>query len=56
MCDLIASGRPRIDVVLLQVSGPDEAGNYNAGIGIECLREAMAATSGAEREPGEIQK
>ena len=40
--DLIAAGHPRIDIVLLQVSGPDRAGNYNAGIGIECLREAMA--------------
>jgi acetyl-CoA hydrolase len=42
LCDLIAAGHPRIDVVLLQVSGPDAAGNYNAGLGIECLREAMA--------------
>lgn len=41
LCDLIASGHPRIDVVLLQVSGPDSAGNYNAGIGIECLREMI---------------
>jgi acyl-CoA hydrolase len=42
MCGLIAAGRPRIEIVLLQVSGPDAAGDYNAGIGIECLREAMA--------------
>jgi acyl-CoA hydrolase len=42
LSDLIAAGRPRIDVVLLQVSGPDGAGNYNAGLGIECLREAIA--------------
>ena len=42
LCDLIAEGRPRIDIVLLQVSGPDASGNYNAGVGIECLREAMA--------------
>jgi acetyl-CoA hydrolase len=42
LCDLIAAGRPRIDVVLLQVCGPDAAGHYNAGLGIECLREAMA--------------
>src|SRR5262249_50639019 len=41
LCDLIAAGRPRIDVVLLQVTGPDTAGNYNAGVGIECLREMM---------------
>ena len=41
LCDLIAGGRPRIDIVLLQVSGPDAAGNYNAGLGIECLREMM---------------
>jgi acetyl-CoA hydrolase len=44
MCDLITGGRPRIDIVLLQVGGPDAAGNYNAGVGIECLREAMAGT------------
>jgi acetyl-CoA hydrolase len=42
LCDLIASGRPRIDIALLQVTGPDAAGNYNAGVGIECLREMMA--------------
>jgi acyl-CoA hydrolase len=42
LCDLIAQGRPRVDVVLLQVAGPDEAGNYNAGVGIECLREMIA--------------
>lgn len=42
LCDLIAAGRPRIDVVLLQVGGPDPAGNYNAGLGLECLREMMA--------------
>ena len=43
LCDLIAGGRPRIDVVLLQVSGPDEAGHYNVGLGLECLREMIAA-------------
>jgi acetyl-CoA hydrolase len=42
LCELIARGRPRIDVVLLQVAGPDDAGNYNAGLGIECLREMIA--------------
>lgn len=42
LCDLIAAGRPRIDVVLLQVCGPDGTGDYNAGLGIEALREAMA--------------
>lgn len=41
LCELIANGRPRIDVVLLQVTGPDAEGNYNAGVGIECLREMM---------------
>lgn len=41
LCDLIAAGRPRIDIVLLQVAGPDAAGNYNAGLGIDCLREAI---------------
>ncbi len=42
LCDLIANGRPRVDVVLLQVTGPDTAGNFNAGVGIECLREMIA--------------
>ena len=42
LCQLIAAGRPRIDLVLLQVIGPDAEGNYNAGVGIECLREMMA--------------
>jgi acyl-CoA hydrolase len=37
---LIAAGRLAIDVVLLQVCGPDEAGLYNAGLGIEHLRAA----------------
>jgi acyl-CoA hydrolase len=41
MSELIACGRLRTDVVLLQVAGPDPAGNYNAGIGIEFLREMM---------------
>ncbi len=41
LCDLIAAGRPRVDVVLLQVTGPDADGRYNAGLGIECLREMM---------------
>ena len=43
LCALIAAGRPRIDVVLLQVTGPGPAGHYNAGVGIECLREMMEA-------------
>ena len=30
---LVSSGRLPIDVVLLQVSGPDETGRYNAGLG-----------------------
>jgi acyl-CoA hydrolase len=42
LCDLIAAGRPRVDVVLLQATGPDAAGRYNAGLGIECLREMIA--------------
>jgi len=42
LCGLIAGGRPRIDIVLLQVSGPDDAGHYNAGVGIECLHEMIA--------------
>jgi acetyl-CoA hydrolase len=41
-CDMIEAGRPRVDVVLLQVTGPDAEGRYNAGLGIECLREMMA--------------
>jgi acyl-CoA hydrolase len=35
---LVSSGRLPIDLVLLQVSGPDETGRYNAGLGIEHLR------------------
>ena len=42
LCGLIAAGRPRIDIALLQVVGPDHSGHYNAGLGIECLREMMA--------------
>jgi acetyl-CoA hydrolase len=42
LCRLIAAGRPRIDIVLLQVVGPAEDGAFNAGVGIECLREMMA--------------
>jgi acetyl-CoA hydrolase len=42
LCALVEAGRPRIDVVLLQVAGPDAAGRYNAGIGVEMLHEAMA--------------
>jgi acetyl-CoA hydrolase len=42
LCALVEGGRPRIDIVLLQVSGPDAEGRYNAGIGIEALGEAMA--------------
>ncbi|MGE0258235.1 MAG: acetyl-CoA hydrolase/transferase family protein [Alphaproteobacteria bacterium] len=41
LCDMIAAGRPRVDLVLLQVTGPDAAGRYNAGLGIEFLREMM---------------
>jgi acetyl-CoA hydrolase len=38
---LVASGRLPIDIVLLQVSGPDAAGRYNAGLGIEHLPAAI---------------
>ena len=38
---LVSSGRLPIDVVLVQVSGPDETGRYNAGLGIEHLHEAI---------------
>src|SRR5580693_1904778 len=38
---LVASGRLPIDIVLLQVSGPDNAGRYNAGLGIEHLQAAI---------------
>jgi acyl-CoA hydrolase len=41
ICGLIASGRLPIDIVLLQVSGPDEAQRYNAGLGIEHLHAAI---------------
>jgi acetyl-CoA hydrolase len=42
LCDLVASGRVPIDIVLIQVTGPDGAGRYSAGIGIEHLQDAMA--------------
>lgn len=38
---LVASGRLPIDIVLLQISGPDDAGRYNAGLGIEHLHAAI---------------
>ncbi len=38
---LVSSGRVPIDIVLLQVSGPDETGRYNAGLGIEHLPAAI---------------
>jgi acyl-CoA hydrolase len=38
---LVASGRLPIDIVLLQVRGPDDAGRYNAGLGIEHLHAAI---------------
>jgi acetyl-CoA hydrolase len=38
---LVASGRLAIDIVLLQVKGPDDAGQYNAGLGIEHLHAAI---------------
>ena len=37
----IAAGRLVIDLVLLQVCGPDDAGLYNAGLGIEHLHAAL---------------
>jgi acyl-CoA hydrolase len=38
---LVTTGRLPIDMVLLQVSGPDERGQYNAGLGIEHLHAAI---------------
>ena len=38
---LVARGHLPIDIVLLQISGPDETGRYNAGLGIEHLQAAM---------------
>jgi acyl-CoA hydrolase len=38
---LVATGRLPIDMVLLQVGGPDERGQYNAGLGIEHLHAAI---------------
>ena len=34
---LVASGWLPIDIVLLQVRGPDDAGRYDAGLGVEHL-------------------
>ena len=42
LCDLVAGGRVPIDIVLVQVTGPDRAGRYSAGVGIEHLQDAMA--------------
>jgi acyl-CoA hydrolase len=38
---LVATGRLPIDIVLLQISGPDATGRYNAGLGIEHLHAAI---------------
>jgi acyl-CoA hydrolase len=38
---LVATGRLPIDIVLLQINGPDETGRYNAGLGIEHLHAAI---------------
>ena len=43
---LVSSGRLPIDVVLVQVSGPDETGRYNAGLGIEHLHAAIGRAIG----------
>ena len=42
LCDLVASGRIPIEVALIQVTGPDAAGRYSAGVGIEHLQDAIA--------------
>jgi acyl-CoA hydrolase len=39
---LIATGRLAIDIVLLQLSGPNAARRYNTGLGIEHLDAAIA--------------
>jgi acetyl-CoA hydrolase len=39
---LVERRRLKIDVVFLQVTGPDEAGNYSAGTCIEHIAEALA--------------
>jgi hypothetical protein len=38
---LVSSGRLPIDLVLRQVSGPDETGRYNTGLGIEHLHATI---------------
>jgi acyl-CoA hydrolase len=38
---LVSRGRLPIDLVLLQVSGPDDTGRYNAGLGIEHLHATI---------------
>jgi len=38
---LVVSGHLPIDIVLLQVRGPNDAGRYNAGLGIEHLHAAI---------------
>ena len=41
LCELVAQRDIRIDVVLLQVAGPDAQGRYNAGPSVQYLREAI---------------
>src|SRR6516164_9277200 len=49
---LIATGRLAIDIVLLQLSGPDAAHRYNTGLGIEHLdcEPGVIGVGGAERD------
>jgi len=41
LCQLIAAGDIRIDVVLVQVCGPDERGRYNLGLGVQHIQAAI---------------
>ena len=43
LAELVASRRVPVDVVLLQVTGPDAAGRYNMGIGVERLPDMIGA-------------
>jgi acyl-CoA hydrolase len=41
LCDLVACGHLPVDVVLLQVAGPDASNHYCAGTGVHYLHEAI---------------
>ncbi|MCO5089468.1 acetyl-CoA hydrolase/transferase C-terminal domain-containing protein [Bosea sp. (in: a-proteobacteria)] len=41
LCQLIAAGNIRVEVALVQVSGPDDQGRYNLGLGVQHMQTAI---------------